>query len=164
MKEQGAAVKRLYFMSVLKDEYRRDLERLLFFSPDHVRCADWIRKTIGLFGHPAISSRDGKLRVTFELLAEVQSLFAIEHTPLRDRLVGCVVFFRGRLDRLTIAYLAVAHDHIMSASLRDTPLAIQLCARVMDVAHQINGITALEVINGSGKFIQMSVPQTRRTA
>lgn len=148
-------MKRMVFRSGLREEFRGELEALLFFSPDQGHCTKWISNSVGLYGVPRIRTAGGLLRASLAKVPWAQSLFALEHEPLHDRLVGTVIYARDRQERITVAYLAVAHDHVMSAALKDVPLAIQLCSRVMDVAERISGVTALQIVGGQEPFIRI---------
>jgi len=102
-----------------------------------------------------ISRREGLVRAGLSHVPDAQSLFAIEHQPLHDRLVGAVIFHRDNACSITVAYLAVAHDYTMASSNGDIPLPIQLCAQVMDIGRRISGITALQFVGKRECVISM---------
>lgn len=148
-------MKKICFHSGLHADFRKALEALLYFSPDQTRSGRWVAKCVSRFGAPVISRHNGLIRARLADHPDAQSLFAVEHAPLRDRLVGAVIFHREHHDRLTVAYLAVAHEYTMAESEEDMPLAVQLCVRVAEIARQINGVTMVEMVGSQGPFIRI---------
>ena len=66
------------YSSILKPEYREELEQLLFFNSAQNVVFSAIVDSIEIFGEPVVNNDGGRLRVSVKKLDEVQTLFAFD--------------------------------------------------------------------------------------
>jgi len=137
------AMRTIYFTSVLKKDYRNEIEQLLFLNPNQEKALPAILQSIETYGHPKLIEKDGVLRITIGKTEDAQDLYAIEEHLVFPRLVGCAVYVRDRVDNLSIVHLAVIPDYQMSESREAVPLVARLVAQVLTVAKQIKGINTV---------------------
>jgi hypothetical protein len=137
------AMSAVYFSSVLKKDYRNDIEQLLFLNPNQEKALPSILRSIKRYGQPKIVEKDSLLRIAIGNCIDAQDLYAFEQHLMFPRLVGCVIYLRDRPDNLSIAHLAVAPDYLMSESSNEIPLVAQLVQKVTVVALQIKGINTV---------------------
>src|SRR5215467_8629255 len=100
---------RLSFSSVLRSEYRDDLEALIFFNPQQERVEAAVIQCIEKYGKLGIAVDGELLRVRVEGLADIQSLFAFDgaESQATDRLVGLIVYVRPNLETIVVLHVAV---------------------------------------------------------
>lgn len=150
----------VYFTSVLKKEYRNDIEQLVFLNPNQEKALPAILRSIKKYGQPKLVEKDGLLRIAIGDCADAQDLYAFEHHLIFPKLVGCVIYLRDRPDNLSIVYFAVAPDRSMNESKETVPLLAQLIQQVMLVAHRIRGIKTVTILYGKRGKTQIPVPRT----
>lgn len=150
----------IYFTSVLKKDYRNDLEQLLFLNPNQEKALPAILRSITLYGQPKIVEKDGLLRIAIGDCVDAQDLYAFEDHLMFPRLVGCVIYLRDRPDNLSIVHFAVTPDRLMSESKDAIPLVARLVQQVVAVAMQIKGISTVTVTYTRGGKNKLRVIST----
>jgi hypothetical protein len=154
------AMRSIYFTSVLKKEYRNDIEQLLFLNPNQEKALPSILRSIKRYGQPKIVEKDSLLRIAIGNCIDAQDLYAFEQHLMFPRLVGCVIYLRDRPDNLSIVHLAVAPDYLMSGSSNEIPLVAQLVQKVTAVAMQIKGISTITFVYTRGGKNKLRVINT----
>ena len=130
---------RVEFSSILPEEFRQDLETLLFFNPLQGRARTGIARSIERYGEPRVYVQDGMLRVAVGQLPDVQTLYALAGHDDSYELVGVAVYIREG-DRLSMLHLAVAED-TSPAGNGDGLLAVRLASAIREVGGSVHGIT-----------------------
>lgn len=125
------------FSSVLPEEFRQDLETLLFFNPLQARARSGIIQSLERYGQPRVHAENGALRVCVGDLPDVQTLYALAEDGDAYTLAGVAVYTREG-DRLSILHLAVTED--ASARAGNGFLALRLAAAIRDVGSSVHGI------------------------
>jgi hypothetical protein len=125
------------FSSVLPEEFRQDLETLLFFNPLQARARSGIIQSLERYGQPHVHVENGTLRVRVGDLPDVQALYALAGQDDAYELVGVAVFTREG-DRLTILHLAVSQAAAAQAG--DGLLALRLASAIREVGRSVHGI------------------------
>jgi hypothetical protein len=129
----------LEFSSILPEEFRPDLETLLFFNPLQKRARTGILQCVERYGQPRVQSENGMLRVAVGDLPDVQTLYALAPNDDSHELVGVAVFTREG-DRLAILHLAVSEAAATSGGNADGLLAVRLASAIRDVGRCVQGI------------------------
>jgi hypothetical protein len=127
------------FSSVLPEEFRQDLETLLFFNPLQERARTGIARSIERYGEPRVYVQDGMLRVAVGDLADVQTLYALAAQDDSYELAGVAVYTREG-DRLSILHLAVSEGSAAAGGRGDGLLAVRLASAIREVGSSVHGI------------------------
>jgi hypothetical protein len=129
----------LEFSSILPEEFRPDLETLLFFNPLQKRARIGILQCVERYGQPRVQAENGMLRVAVGDLPDVQTLYALAAHGDSHELAGVAVYTREG-DRLTILHLSVAESAAAAAGNGDGLLAVRLAAAIREVGRSVQGI------------------------
>lgn len=130
------------FSSVLPAEYREDLETVLYFNRLQGRARTAIVQSLEKYGQPRLGAADGFLRVSFEDVADVQTLFALADLDDGYQLAGVLMYVR-EADDLVILHLAVAEAFSSAGPERDGLLAMRFVLAVKDIARRLNGVRSV---------------------
>ena len=148
---------RIQFTSVLGSEYRRQLERLLFFNPQQHRARAAILEAIEGHGVPQVVLEDGRLRVKLDSGCEVQTLFAVDHRGLNSKLAGVMVYTRSDLDTLLLLHIAVAEDHLLRGRFGEERLVERFVGQLREIAARVNGVRTVRLVLGRGKLWDLAI-------
>jgi hypothetical protein len=129
----------LEFSSILPEEFRPDLETLLFFNPLQKRARTGILQCVERYGQPRVHAENGLLRVAVGELPDVQTLYALAADGDSHELAGVAVYTREG-DRLTILHLSVAESAAAAVGNGDGLLALRLAAAIREVGRSVQGI------------------------
>lgn len=127
------------FSSILPEEFRQDLETLLFFNPLQERARAGIARSIERYGEPRVYVQDGMLRVAVGDLPDVQTLYALAAQDDSYELAGVAVYTRDD-DRLSILHLAVSEGSAAAGGNGDGLLAVRLASAIREVGGSVHGI------------------------
>jgi hypothetical protein len=129
----------LEFSSILPEEYRQDLESLLFFNPLQARARTGIARSVERYGEPRVYVQEGMLRVAVGDLPDVQTLYALAVQDDSYELAGVAVYTREG-DRLSILHLAVSEQSAAAGGNGDGLLAVRLASAIREVGSSVHGI------------------------
>ena len=151
--------------SRLGEDYRGDLERVMFFNPKQQYAENAIRSCVEDYGIPEIITENGYLRIRLESFSIAQTLFLIDRTDLEDTLAGVIVYVRDGTDDLLILHVAIAEDYISRGPIITARLIWDLLRHVIESASRISGIKNIKLIYsnflGKGKSKMASIPVSR---
>jgi hypothetical protein len=83
----------------------------------------------------------------------VQTLYALAHSSLSEKLVGAVVFTRIASDMLEILHIVVRPEFACGGEQAHQGLALQLIDEACRVGRQIAGVKAILLAYNRGKVI-----------
>jgi len=151
--------------SRLGEDYRGDLERVMFFNPKQQYAENAIRSCVEDYGIPEIITENGYLRIRLELFSIAQTLFLVERTELQDTLAGVIVYVRDGTEDLAILHVAIAEDYISRGPIITARLIWDLLRHVIESASRISGIKNIKLVYsnhlGKGKSKMTSIPVNR---
>ena len=151
--------------SRLGEDYRGDLERVMFFNPKQQYAENAIRSCVEDYGIPEIVTENGYLRIRLESFSIAQTLFLIDRTDLEDSLAGVIVYVRDGTDDLLILHVAIAEDYILRGPIITARLVWDLLRHVIESASRISGIKNIKLVYsnflGKGKSKMTSIPVSR---
>jgi hypothetical protein len=127
------------FSSILPEEFRHDLESLLFFNPLQARARAGIAQSVERYGEPRVHVQDGMLKVAVGDLPDVQTLYALAVADDAYELAGVAVYTREG-DRLSILHLAVSERSAAASENGDGLLAVRLASAIREVGRSVQGI------------------------
>jgi len=127
------------FSSILPEEFRQDLETLLFFNPLQDRARAGIARSVERYGEPRVYVQDGMLRVSVGDLPDVQTLYALTAHDDSYELAGVAVYTREG-DGLSILHLAVSAGSATTGGNGDGLLAVRLASAIREVGSSVHGI------------------------
>lgn len=151
--------------SRLGDDYREDLEQVLFFNPKQRDAEAGIRSSVESYGVPEITTENGYLRIRLNPLTLAQTLFSIDRTESGDILAGALVYVRDAVDDLSVLHIAIARDYLQKGPVTSARLVWSLLRHVTESAARIGGVRNVRLIYGKylgkGKDINNNIPVTR---
>lgn len=127
------------FSSILPEEFRQDLESLLFFNPLQARARAGIARSVERYGVPRVYVQEGMLRIAVGDLPDVQTLYALAVHDDSYELAGVAVYTREG-DRLSILHLAVSEGSAAAGGNGDGLLAVRLASAIREVGSSVHGI------------------------
>jgi hypothetical protein len=137
-----------HFSSVLRSQYRDDLETLMFFNPQQSKVKPAIIATIEKYGIPRVVVERELLRIRVEKFAEVQTLFALENIGEYPNLSGVIVYVRTDRETIVVLHLAVKEEYSYSGILANKMLAMRLIIKLRELASRIKGVRSIMVVYG----------------
>jgi hypothetical protein len=152
-RENKEARLRIQFTSVLGNQFRDDLEELLFFNPQQGRALTGINHSISEYGVPSICEMDGKLRISVEGLTESQTLYALDVSLLRPILAGVMVYARTDPENIVLLHIAVKEDYSRTGKYADRMLVLNLMTQLRRIAKMIKGVRSITLKYSSGLVI-----------
>ena len=135
------------YTSILKPEYRQELEQLLFFNSAQHAAHSAIVDSIEMFGEPFIANDGERLRVNVKKLDEVQTLFAF----YGDDLAGILVYSRVSHERIVVIHIAVHEDYSSSGQFAHKRLVLLMCQQLRKCARSIKGIKFIRMMYGNNR-------------
>ena len=143
----------LQFTSLLKQEYEKELEQLLFFNPGQSSMLEAIVDAVERFGSPSIVVKNGHLGINVEKLDGVQTLFALDD----NRLVGILVYSRLSTDSLTVIHIVVDQDYSSDGKFAKNMLVMRMLELLRNCGRQIRGVKTIRIICGYNQFLDYSI-------
>jgi len=152
--------------SRLGEDYRGDLERVMFFNPKQQYAENAIRSCVEDYGIPEIITENGYLRINLESFSRAQALFSIDRTESEDILAGIIVYVRDSVDDISILHVAIAESYIHLGPIITARLIWDLLSHVIESASHISGIKNIKLVYGNflgkGKSKFVSIPVIRQ--
>jgi hypothetical protein len=151
--------------SRLGEDFRDDLEQVMFFNPKQNYAENAIRDCVQHYGAPEIITENGYLRIWFESFSIAQTLFLIDHSESEDILAGMIVYVREGWDDILILHVAIAEKYILKGPVITARLVWDLLRHVIESASHISGIKNIKLVYGNylgkGKGRPISIPVIR---
>ena len=135
------------YTSVLKTEYLRELERLLFFNSAQQAAHSAIKDSIEMFGEPFVENDGVRLRVNVRKLADVQTLFILDGY----KLAGVVIFARVSYERIVLIHIAVHEDYSSGGRLADKKLVQHVSQKLRTSLRRIKGVKFIRIMYGNNR-------------
>ena len=126
--------------SRLGEDFREDLEEVLFFNPKQHKAAADIKHCVKHYGVPEITNEHGYLRISLDSYFVAQTLYSIDRTETKDSLAGVIVFVRNNIEDISILYIAIAKNQILRGPIITARLAWDLVHQVIVSATLIRGV------------------------
>ncbi len=143
----------LRFTSLLKQEYQKELEQLLFFNPGQKSMLAAIVDSVEKFGSPNIVVNNGHLGINVEKLDGVQTLFALDD----NKLVGILVYSRLSTESLTVIHIVVDQDYSSDGEFAKDMLMMRLLELLRNCARRVSGVKTIRIICGCNQTLDYSV-------
>lgn len=140
-----------------REQHRRALERMLFFHPEQGRFRRSLVDSVARLGTPRIVVERGCLRIELPGLPAAQSLYAVSPGPLRERLLGAVVFTRTCDEELEILHIVVRGDCTLAGTGGSDSVAFSLMDQLCRIARRINGVRRVRLAYGRGRVMVRSL-------
>ncbi|GMQ83271.1 MAG: hypothetical protein BMS9Abin06_0004 [Gammaproteobacteria bacterium] len=153
--------------SKLGENFREDLEQMMFFNEEQYKAEAGIRNCVERYGVPEITTENGYLRIRVNAFSITQALFAIDRTESEDILSGVIVYVRDTVDNISILHIAIAENSALTGPVKTARLILDLLHQVIDSASRINGVKNVKLVygmasdNGKGSF--RNIPVSRRS-
>jgi hypothetical protein len=144
------------YTSILKSEYRRELEQLLFFNSAQHAVHSAILESIEMFGEPFVDNDGGRLRVNVRSSNEVQTLFALDG----DKLAGILLYSRVSQERIVVIHIAVHEDYSSSGQHAHKKLVLRMSQQLRKSAKSIKGIKFIRMMYGNNRTRDYPVRKT----
>ena len=135
------------YTSILKPEYREELEQLLFFNSAQHAVHSAIVDSIETFGEPFVDNDGERLRVNVKKLDEVQTLFAFDG----DKLAGISVYSRVSHERIVIIHIAVHEEYSSSGQFAHKKLVLRMSQQLRKCARSIKGVKFIRMMYGNNR-------------
>ena len=145
------------FSSVLKTEYRDELEAMMFFNPQQriVRAA--IVESIGKYGIPKIVVDGEFLRINVGEFSDVQTLFALEDIGRDVHLIAIVVFVRINIENVLVLHIAVSEEYTIRGCNAEEMLFMRLIIKLKQIATRIRGVKTINLMFEKGVIRKIPV-------
>lgn len=141
----------IIFSSILRNNYRGDLEKFLFFNAQQKMVESSIQESIERFGVPKIVTNGEYLRVYLEKFPDVQTLFAFEGTTKNGTLIGCLIYVRIDIETLVVLHIAVKEANSIFGARANEMLVVRFITELRKIASCIKGVKALVLMYGKNK-------------
>ena len=152
--------------SRLGEDFREDLEQVMFFNPKQNYAENAIRNCVQHYGVPEIITENGYLRIRLELFSIAQTLFLIDRTESDDILAGMIVYVRDSMEDMSILHVAIAESYIRLGPIITARLILDLLSHVIESSSHISGIKNIKLVYGNflgkGKSKLISIPVVRK--
>ena len=132
------------YTSILKPEYSKELEQLIFFNPGQQTALSAIVNAIEMYGEPIVYNDGERLRVKVKNLDEVQALFALDG----EILAGVLLYSRVSLERLVVIHIAVGEDYSSHGKFAKKMLVMRMSQQLRKSARRIKGIETIRMMYG----------------
>jgi len=145
------------FSSVLKTEYRDELEAIMFFNPQQgiVRAA--IVESIGKYGIPKIVVDGEFLRINVGEFSDVQTLFAFADIGRDVHLIAIIVFVRINIENVLVLHIAVREEYTIRGCNAEEMLFMRLIIKLKEIATRIRGIKTINLMYDKGVIRRIPV-------
>lgn len=126
--------------SRLGEDFREDLEQVLFFNPEQRKAIADIEHCVQHYGVPEITNENGFLRISLNSYSVAQTLYSIDRCEAGDTLAGVIVFVRNTHEDISILFVAIAKNYILRGSITTARLVWDLVHQIMESAARISGV------------------------
>ena len=133
-----------HFTSILKPNYSKELEQLMFFNPGQQTALSAIVDSIEMYGEPIVYNDGERLRLKVKKLGEVQTLFALDGNIL----AGVLLYSRVSLERLVVIHIAVDEDYSSQGKFAKKILVMRMSQQLRESARRIKGIETIRMMYG----------------
>jgi hypothetical protein len=144
----------LVFTSLLEISKRDAFEEIFHHNANQYKMLEAITAVIERYGEPAISSRNGRLWVTFKSGCESQTLFALEQTPAGQELAGVIVYTRER-DELVVLFAAVRPEYAQGGEKGERRIFLRMIDEVRNIARRVKGVKSVMFFTHDGKTLRL---------
>jgi hypothetical protein len=135
--------------SRLGEDYRGDLEQVMFFNPKQGYAEKAIRNCVQYYGIPEIITEHGYLRIRLESFSVAQTLYLIDRTEVEDILAGTIVYVRDGIEDISVLHVAIAESYIMQGPVTTARLVWDLLRHVIASASRISGVKNIKLLYGN---------------
>ncbi len=142
------------FTSLLGEEHRDELERLLFFNGNQARAATGVTFVARRYGLPRITVESGWLRVGLGSEVQTQTLYVMRRAITGNVLVGVAIYTREG-DGLVVLYVAVHEDYSIGGAMANRMLLVRIKDQIAAIGRRIRGIDTLLLYTGRDTPIQI---------
>lgn len=141
-------MREILFSSVLRTDYYRDLESLLFFNSEQERAQLGIIESLEKFGQPEILVGTDFLQVKVGSFSDVQTLFAFDnYNEIQNpELAGVMIYVRTGDENIAVLHVAVAEDYCVAGRYGDEILLMRFFVKLREIAHRIKGVRSIEIV------------------
>ena len=146
-------MERFTFTSQLEERFHEDLEALLYFNPRQRHVRQGIESAIERYGKPEISRKGTSLRMSVGEFQDSQCLFALDGGPETVCLAGLIIYIRQDEENLVVLHVAVQDAYSVDGEHAEEQLALQLLAKVREVARRIRGLRQIILLYRGGLSI-----------
>ena len=150
--------------SRLGEDFREDLEQVMFFNPKQDYAENAIRNCVQHYGIPEIITENGFLRIWFESFSIAQTLFLVDRTESEDILAGMIVYIRDR-DDMSVLHVAIAENYLLKGPITTARLVWDLLRHVIESASHISGVKNVKLVYGNflgkGESKLINIPVVR---
>ena len=139
--------------SRLGEEFREDLEQILFFNPEQHKAIVDIEHCVKHYGVPEITNVNGYLRINLNSYSVAQTLYSIDRGENGDTLAGVIVFVRNTHEDISVLFVAIAKNYILRGSITTARLVWDLVHQIIESAARISGVrnVKLACVSSAGK-------------
>ncbi len=138
--------KKVHFTSLIKKEYKGDLEKVMFFNPQQGKISPDIVESIDRFGEPRIIIEGNHLRIEVGSFTDVQSLFAFNGDSENAKLIGFMIYTRTDFRNIMILQIAVSEEYSFTGEHRNQKLVIQFITKLRDIGRLLKGLETITLI------------------
>ena len=140
-------MKEFTFSSVLDRQYRRDLEKLLFFNFSGPKARKKIVEAVRKYGSPKIVKVGRNLKVEITGLPEVQSLFVFcDQKGAAPHLCGALMYIRESHESLLVLHIAVHREFTMRGAHSGEWLLYRMINKLREIARVVKGIRFISIL------------------
>lgn len=143
------------FISLLENQFRNDLEELMFFNPQQGKTLSGINHAIREYGIPSICETDGKLRIHVDGLPETQTLYAMDLDAAEPLLAGVMVYARTDAENVVLLHIAVKEEYSHTGKEADRLLVLTLMTQLRKIARMIKGVQHITLKYSSSLMISV---------
>jgi len=135
----------IFFSSVLKTDYYRDLQSLLFFNPQQEKVKFNIIESLEKFGQPEIVVDADFLHVKVGSFRDVQTLFAFDNRNEGEKpeLAGVIIYVRVNEENMIVLHIAVREEYSVVGNYCDEMLVMRFITKLRDVGRRIKDVRSI---------------------
>lgn len=145
------------FSSVLKTEYRDELEALMFFNSQQGIVRADIVESIEKHGIPKIVVDGEFLRINVGEFSDVQTLFAFEDIGRDVHLIAIVIYVRINTENVIVLHIAVKEEYAIRGGRAEEMLLMRLIIKLKEIASRIRGVKSITLMYDKGAITRISV-------
>ena len=141
------------YTSIIKPDYSKELEELLFFNPRQHTAHSAIMESIEMFGEPFICNDGDRLRINTSKLGQVQTLFAFDG----DILAGVMLYSRVTTQKLVVIHIAANENYSSQGKYAKEMLVLRISQKLRECARRIKGVETINILYGGNRTRDYSV-------
>jgi hypothetical protein len=135
------------YTSIIKPDYSKELEELLFFNPRQHTAHSAIMESIEMYGEPFVYNDGGRLRISTSKLGQVQTLFALHG----DILAGVMLYSRVSTQRLVVIHIAANENYSSQGKYAKEMLILRISQKLRECARRIKGVETINILYGGNR-------------